>query len=97
MDLAALPLEELEHIQQAVGEEISRRITAQNAPGEIDRITRRALTAHGISEGSQLEPAPAGVGYPLGWRTAHNGHTWTSDAPNNVWEPGVHDTWTRKD
>lgn len=34
--------------------------------------------------------------YMKGDRVTHNGHTWTSDVDNNVWEPGVYG-WTMED
>lgn len=88
MDLTAIPLHDLEDLQKAVGEEISRRITTQNAPREIDRIIRRAFAAEGCAEGEPWSQ-PATVGYPKDWRVEHGGRYWISAVANNVWEPGV--------
>jgi|SRR5690625_533548 len=88
MDLTTIPLQDLEDLQKAVGEEISRRITAQNAPREIDRIIRRAIAAEGRTEGEPWAQ-PVTVGYPKGWRAEHGGRYWISTVANNVWEPGV--------
>lgn len=32
--------------------------------------------------------------YMTGDKVTHNGKTWTSNIDNNVWEPGVANTWT---
>lgn len=40
------------------------------------------------------QPLGAHDAYGLGDKVSHNGERWTSDADNNVWEPGVYG-WTR--
>lgn len=35
------------------------------------------------------QPTGATDAYPDGAKVSHNGKKWTSDADNNVWEPGV--------
>lgn len=35
------------------------------------------------------QPTGATDAYPAGAKVSHNGKKWTSDADNNVWEPGV--------
>lgn len=47
------------------------------------------------SEGIQpwIQPVGPEDSYPLGWQVTHNGHLWTSDVDDNVWEPGV-SQWT---
>lgn len=40
-----------------------------------------------------VQPSGANDAYQFGDRVTHNGQTWTSTAPNNVWEPGVYG-WT---
>ena len=39
------------------------------------------------------QPTGAHDAYSAGDRVSHNGKHWTSDAANNVWEPGVYG-WT---
>ena len=37
-----------------------------------------------------VQPTGAHDAYPVGAQVTHNGATWESTTPNNVWEPGVY-------
>ena len=88
-DLTALPEEELYELLNAVRAEAERRRTIVQTMSEIDRLSRDYSTAVGKVEGDPWEIPEGGVGFPKDWIVQHNGKTWRSTTPGNVWEPGV--------
>ena len=70
--------------------ELSRRETLANAGRAMDDIARSVLAAQGITDGDEwVQPTDATNAYPKDWTVTHDGKTWVSLTPANVWEPGV--------
>ena len=56
----------------------------------MDDIARSVLAAQGITDGDEwVQPTDATNAYPKDWTVTHDGKTWVSLTPANVWEPGV--------
>ena len=73
-----------------IGAELSRRETLANAGRAMDDIARSVLAAQGITDGDEwVQPTDATNAYPKDWTVTHDGKTWVSLTPANVWEPGV--------
>lgn len=89
-DLQAMPEEEFYALHSAVMREDARRVAVKNTPAQISALNRNYLTSAGIQEGEEWRaPESAVDAYPEGWIVVHNGVTWVSTVPANVWEPGV--------
>ena len=70
--------------------ELSRRETLANAGRAMDDIARSVLAAQGQVDGDEwVQPTDATNAYPKDWTVTHDGKTWVSLTPANVWEPGV--------
>lgn len=90
MNLTELSNLELDNLRADVQNEQERRRTLANAPLQADNLARRYHAAIGVQEGdSWTQPQGAHDAYPEGWMVTHNGKTWVSLIPANVWEPGV--------
>ena len=82
--------QELEQYRKAIVAEQSRRQTLATAGKQMDAIARDVLAAQGITDGDEwVQPTDATNAYPKGWTVTHDGKTWVSLTPANVWEPGV--------
>ena len=82
--------QELEQYRKAIVAEQSRRQTLATAGKQMDAIARDVLAAQGITDGDEwVQPTDATNAYPKDWTVTHDGKTWVSLTPANVWQPGV--------
>ena len=82
--------QELEQYRKAIVAEQSRRQTLATAGKQMDAIARDVLAAQGITDGDEwVQPTDATNAYPKDWTVTHDGKTWVSLTPANVWPPGV--------
>ena len=90
MDLTDLTDGELEDLQRRASVELERRQVASRLPEQIDRLVHAYLTGTGRESGQPwVQPTGAHDSYPEGWEVTHDGKTWVSLTPANVWPPGV--------
>ena len=90
MNLNELSDDDLNQLRIQVLIEQERRQTLANAPAQADDLARRYRTATGAKEGDPwTQPQGAHDAHPEGWTVIHNGKTWISLIPANVWEPGT--------
>lgn len=90
MDMTSLSDEELVQLHIDAAAEQSRRSTLLTIPGAIKDLNQTYLAAEGTEPGQDWrQPFGASNAYPLDWEVVHNGKTWASTTPFNVWEPGV--------
>ena len=88
--LTEVPDAELEQYRKAIVAEQNRRETLANAGRAMDDIARSVLAAQGQTDGAEwVQPTDATNAYPKGWTVTHDGKTWVSLTPANVWPPGV--------
>ena len=90
MDLKALTDDELALHAQAVQVELDRRRLERVLPEQIEQMIASYQDANGLGTGEEWK-APTGAhdAYRQGATVTHNGKTWESLTPANVWEPGV--------
>ena len=90
MDIADASDAELRQLKRMIDTELSRRETLATAGRQMDAIARDVLAAQGITDGDEwVQPTDATNAYPKDWTVTHDGKTWVSLTPANVWEPGV--------
>ena len=90
MDLTTLTDEDLEALRVDVLNEQDRRRILTEAPARADQIAQQYVAAIGREDGDQwVAPTGAHNAYPQGAIVTHDGKTWESLIPNNVWTPGV--------
>ena len=90
MDIGSVSDAELRQLKTMIDGELSRRETLANAGRAMDDIARSVLAAQGITDGDEwVQPTDATNAYPKGWTVTHDGKTWVSLTPANVWPPGV--------
>lgn len=90
MDIADATDAELRQLKTMIDTELSRRETLANAGRAMDDIARSVLAAQGITDGGEwVQPTDATNAYPKDWTVQHDGKTWVSLTPANVWPPGV--------
>ena len=90
MDIADAATAELRQLKTMIDTELSRRETLANAGRAMDDIARSVLAAQGITDGDEwVQPTDATNAYPKDWTVTHDGKTWVSLTPANVWPPGV--------
>ena len=90
MDIADASDAELRQLKRMIDAELSRRETLANAGRAMDDIARSVLAARGQVDGDEwVQPTDATNAYPKDWTVTHDGKTWVSLTPANVWEPGV--------
>ena len=90
MDIGSVSDAELRRLKRMIDGELSRRETLANAGRAMDDIARSVLAARGQVDGDEwVQPTDATNAYPKDWTVAHDGKTWVSLTPANVWEPGV--------
>lgn len=74
----------------ACQQEQERRAVLANAIMRQNVLNAEVLTAQGVQQGDPWRQPQAGVdAYPQGALVTHNGQSWESTLPGNVWEPGV--------
>ena len=90
MDIGSVSDAELRQLKRMIDWELSRRETLANAGRAMDDIARSVLAAQGITDGDEwVQPTDATNAYPKDWTVTHDGKTWVSLTPANVWQPGV--------
>ena len=90
MDIGSVSDAELRRLKRMIDGELSRRETLANAGRAMDDIARSVLAAQGITDGDEwVQPTDATNAYPKDWTVTHDGKTWVSLTPANVWQPGV--------
>ena len=90
MDIGSVSDAELRQLKRMIDTELSRRETLANAGRAMDDIARSVLAAQGQVDGDEwVQPTDATNAYPKDWTVTHDGKTWVSLTPANVWEPGV--------
>lgn len=88
-DFATYSDADLKALRLAVIAEEARRTVIRDAPKRADDLAREVLAAEGRKEGQTwVQPTGAHDAIPLGWKVQHNGKTWESLIPGNVWKPG---------
>lgn len=82
--------EDLARYAAAIKAEQDRRRTLATAVKQVAQISAAYLQASGVEPGQEWrQPTGAHDAYPEGWEVEHEGRTWVSTTPANVWEPGV--------
>ena len=90
MDIGSVSDAELRQLKTMIDGELSRRETLANAGRAMDDIARSVLAASGVEPGNEwAQPTDATNAYPKDWTVTHDGKTWVSLTPANVWQPGV--------
>src|SRR5699024_11298953 len=80
--------EELARYAAAIRREQDRRRTLATAEKQVAELSAAYLSAAGVEPGQEWrQPLGAVDAYPEGWEVVHNGKTWVSTTPANVWEP----------
>ena len=90
MDLTEYTDEQLNELEQAIAEERDRRYIMAKMPEQIEQLISAYQDANGLGAGEEWH-APTGAhnAYLNGAVVTHNGKTWESLTPANVWEPGA--------
>lgn len=90
IDPTTLTDDELESAVQRLVAEQQRRYTLAVIPQQAEQLAQQWADASGRHDGDPWQqPQAAFDAYPLGAVVTHNGKTWESTTPANVWEPGV--------
>ena len=90
MDLTEYTDEQLNELEQALAEERDRRYIMAKMPEQIEQLIASYQDANGLGTGEEwVQPTGAHDAYRNGAVVTHNGKTWESLTPANVWEPGV--------
>ena len=89
MDYTTMTTAEVSQILADAYAELGRRDTISRAPAEAEALAARYAEALGRADGDQwVAPTGAHNAYPQGAIVTHQGKTWESLIPNNVWTPG---------
>ena len=93
MDFTSMTEEELYNLIEDAKYELGRRQTLSEIDRQINEVLLTARASGAIEtpdEGaSWVRPTGAHDSYALGDVVTHDGTTWVSTTPANVWEPGV--------
>ena len=82
--------EELVRYAAAIRAEQDRRRVKATAEQQVAELNAAYLSASGVEPGQEWrQPTGAHDAYPQDWEVTHNGRTWISTTPANVWQPGV--------
>ena len=82
--------EELARYAAAIRAEQERRRVKSTAEQQAADLNAAYLAASGVEPGQEWrQPTGAHDAYPQDWEVTHNGRTWVSTTPANVWQPGV--------
>lgn len=80
----------LDELRRAVRTEQERRYALRTAPQQAEDLADRYQKAIGRTDGDEwTQPTGAHDAYRKDAVVTHNGKTWESTTPTNVWEPGV--------
>lgn len=90
MDLKELDDQELDDLRRAVLVEVERRQKVEAGPYRVEAAIRDYQSATGRQDGGAwVRPQGAHDAYLEGAVVEHDGKTWVSLTPANVWEPGT--------
>lgn len=90
VELRGLTDQELEALRREVLTEQERRYVLATALQQAEQLAQQWADASGRHDGDKWrQPQAAFDAYPAGAVVTHNGKTWESTTPANVWEPGV--------
>ena len=90
MDYTTMTTAEVSQILADAYAELGRRDTISRAPARIEQARQEYVTAIGRADGDEfVQPTGYHDAYPQGATVTHQGKTWESLTPNNVWTPGV--------
>ena len=90
MDIRDATDAELHQLKRMIDGELSRRETLATAEKRAADLNAEFLAAAGVTDGDVWrQPTSAVDAYPKDWTVQHDGKTWVSLTPANVWEPGV--------
>ena len=90
MDIRDASDAELRQLKRMIDGELSRRETLATAEKKAADLNAEFLAAAGVTDGDVWrQPTSAVDAYPKDWTVQHDGKTWVSLTPANVWEPGV--------
>src|SRR5699024_5275389 len=88
MDIADASDAELRQLKRMIDGELSRRETLATAEKRAADLNAEFLAAAGVTDGDVWrQPTSAVDAYPKDWTVTHDGKTWVSLTPANVWEP----------
>jgi len=83
-------VEALHEHRVAILTELEHRKTVETAAAQAEQLAERYARAIGRTDGDEwVQPTGAHDSYPAGAAVTHDGRTWVSTTPANVWEPGV--------
>lgn len=89
-NLASLTDDEVSQAYTALMVEAERRRTLATAAQQVDAINAAVFAAEGIKDGDEWrQPTGAHNAYRKGAIVTHQGKTWESTTPANVWAPGA--------
>ena len=90
MDIRDATDAELHQLKRMIDGELSRRETLATAEKRAADLNAEFLAAAGVTDGDVWrQPTSAVDAYPKDWTVQHDGKTWVSLTPANVWPPGV--------
>ena len=90
MDIRDATDAELRKLKRMIDTELSRRETLATAEKKAADLNAEFLAAAGVTDGDVWrQPTSAVDAYPKDWTVTHDGKTWMSLTPANVWPPGV--------
>lgn len=82
--------EDLARYAAAIKAEQDRRRVKATAEQQVANLNLAYLSAAGVEPGQEWrQPTGAHDAYPKDWEVVHDGRTWISTTPANVWQPGV--------
>ena len=82
--------ENLAKLAAAIRQEQDRRRIKATAEQQVADLNLAYLSASGVEPGQEWrQPTGAHDAYPQDWEVTHDGRTWISTTPANVWQPGV--------
>src|SRR5690625_4327408 len=88
MDIADASDAELHQLKRMIDGELSRRETLATAEKRAADLNAEFLAAAGVTDGDVWrQPTSAVDAYPKDWTVQHDGKTWVSLTPANVWQP----------
>ena len=88
MDIGSVSDAELRQLKRMIDGELSRRETLATAEKKAADLNAEFLAAAGVTDGDVWrQPTSAVDAYPKDWTVTHDGKTWVSLTPANVWQP----------
>lgn len=90
VDISSMTIRELEQLIDDASRRLDQLRVIAETKEQVDMLNARYLDATGRGRGQEwAQPTGAHDAYPQGWTVMHEGKTWESLTPANVWEPGV--------